>query len=154
MATLAKKSPSRDLKKHNGIRACICCYMAGAPSDRVAGLLELWNKKAEWRIRREEGQFGQCPKGKVFFFQRRSPNQLLWLQEHLRFYKQFCLDPRNTLLRIQFVIQYVSKYKHCQRHNGPEGWVHIAKVTSWSHITSSNTNLNHISSSESRLSIN
>ena len=44
--------------------------------------------------------------------------------------------------------------KHCQRHNGPEGWVHLAKVTSWSHITSSNTNLNHISSSESRLSIN
>ena len=66
MATLAKKSLSWDLKKHNGIRACICCYMAGAPSDRV-GLLELWNKKAEWRIRREEGQFGQCPKEKVFF---------------------------------------------------------------------------------------
>ena len=21
--------------------------------------------------------------------------------------------------------------KHCQRHNGPEGWVHLAKVTSW-----------------------
>ena len=41
--------------------------MAGAPSDMV-GLLELWNKKAEWRIRREEGQFGQCPKEKVFFF--------------------------------------------------------------------------------------
>ena len=44
--------------------------------------------------------------------------------------------------------------KHCQRHNGPEGWVHLAKVTSCSHITSSNTNLDHISSSESRLSIN
>ena len=35
--------------------------------------------------------------------------------------------------------------KHCQRHNGPEGWVHI---------TSSNTNLDQISSSESRSSIN
>ena len=35
--------------------------------------------------------------------------------------------------------------KHCQRHNGPEGWVHI---------TSSNTNLDQISSSESRPSIN
>ena len=35
--------------------------------------------------------------------------------------------------------------KHCQRHNRPEGWVHI---------TSSNTNLDQISSSESRLSIN
>ena len=42
------------------------------------------------------------------------------------------------------------KYKHCQRHNGPEGWVHLAKVTSWGHIT----NLDHILSSESRLSIN
>ena len=36
------------------------------------------------------------------------------------------------------------KYKHCQRHNGPEGWVLI---------TSSNTNLDQISSSESRPSI-
>ena len=39
--------------------------------------------------------------------------------------------------------------KHCQRHNGPEGWVHLTKVTSWGHITSSNTNLDQISSSES-----
>ena len=31
-------------------------------------------------------------------------------------------------------------YKHCQRHNGPEDWVHLTKVTSWGHITSSNTN--------------
>ena len=30
-----------------------------------------------------------------------------------------------------------SKIKHCQRHNGPEGWVHLTKVTSWGHITSS-----------------
>ena len=44
--------------------------------------------------------------------------------------------------------------KHCQRHNGPEGWVHLAKVTSWGHITSSITNLDQFSSSESRLSIN
>ena len=35
--------------------------------------------------------------------------------------------------------------KHCQRHNGPEGWVHI---------TSSNKNLDQISSSESRPRIN
>ena len=27
------------------------------------------------------------------------------------------------------------KSKHCQRHNGPEGWVHLTKVTSWGHIT-------------------
>ena len=35
--------------------------------------------------------------------------------------------------------------KHCQRHNGPEGWVHLAKVTSWGYIT----NLDHILSSAS-----
>ena len=35
--------------------------------------------------------------------------------------------------------------KHCQRHNGPEGWVHI---------TSSYTNLDQISITESQLSIN
>ena len=46
------------------------------------------------------------------------------------------------------------KMKYCQRHNGPEGWVHLAKVTFWGHNTTSNTNLDHISSSESRLSIN
>ena len=27
--------------------------------------------------------------------------------------------------------------KHCQRHNGPEGWVLVTKVTSLDHITSS-----------------
>ena len=36
-------------------------------------------------------------------------------------------------------------WKHCQRHNGPEGLVHI---------TSSNTNLDQILSSESRFRIN
>ena len=41
--------------------------------------------------------------------------------------------------------------KHCQRHNGSEGWVHLIKVTSWGHITISDTNLDQISSSESRL---
>ena len=54
--------------------------------------------------------------------------------------------PSTTILVIIF--------KHCQRHNGPEDWVHLAKVASWSHIRSSNINLDHISSSESRLSIN
>ena len=46
------------------------------------------------------------------------------------------------------------RFKHCQRHNGPEDWVHLTKVTSWGHITNSNTNLDQISSSESRPSIN
>ena len=51
-------------------------------------------------------------------------------------------------LRIRFsTIKYHeqrSRTKHCQRHNGPEGWVHI---------TSSYTNLDHNSSSESRTGI-
>ena len=41
---LSQKEPELEPQKHNGIRACICCYMAGAPSDMV-GLLELWNQK-------------------------------------------------------------------------------------------------------------
>ena len=40
--------------------------------------------------------------------------------------------------------------KHCQRHNGPEDWVHLTKVTSWGHIKNWYTNLDQISSSESR----
>ena len=39
--------------------------------------------------------------------------------------------------------------KHCQRHNGPEGWVLITKVSYLGHITSSQTNLDQISSSKS-----
>ena len=52
-----------------------------------------------------------------------------------------------------WLAQLEMRNKHCQRHNGPEGWVHLAKVTTWGYITSSYTNLDHISSSESRLSI-
>ena len=36
------------------------------------------------------------------------------------------------------------QFKHCQRHNGPEGWVHLIKVTSWGYITRTNTNLDQI----------
>ena len=46
------------------------------------------------------------------------------------------------------------KKKHCQKHNGPEGWVLITKVTSLGHVTSSQTNLDQISSSYSRPSSN
>ena len=38
------------------------------------------------------------------------------------------------------------KIKHCQRHNGPEGWVLLTKVTSLGHITSSCTNFDQTSS--------
>ena len=34
--------------------------------------------------------------------------------------------------------------KHCQRHNGPEGWVVLTKVTPLGHITSSYTNLQNL----------
>ena len=44
--------------------------------------------------------------------------------------------------------------KHCQRHNGPEGWVLVTKVNSLGRITSSQTNLDQISSSYSRRSSN
>ena len=37
-----------------------------------------------------------------------------------------------------------SNYKHCQRHNGPEGWVHSSQFT----------NLDQITNSEPQLSIN
>ena len=48
----------------------------------------------------------------------------------------------------------VLKLKHCQRHNGPKGWVLLTKVTPLGQITSSYTNLDQISSFESRPSIN
>ena len=44
--------------------------------------------------------------------------------------------------------------KHCQRHNGAKGWVRLTKVTYFSHITSSNTKFDQISSSDYRPSIN
>ena len=43
--------------------------------------------------------------------------------------------------------------KHCQRHNGPGGWVVLTKVTSLGHITSSYPNLDQ-TSLESWLSTN
>ena len=43
--------------------------------------------------------------------------------------------------------------KHCQRQNGPEGWVLLTKVISWGHITNSYTNLDQ-TYSESRPSTN
>ena len=42
--------------------------------------------------------------------------------------------------------------KHWQRHNGPEGWILLTKVTPLGHSTKSNTNLD-LTSSESRPSI-
>ena len=44
-------------------------------------------------------------------------------------------------MKIRFIVRgwkSIVKDKHCQRHNGPEGWVHLTKVTYWGHITSSN----------------
>ena len=50
--------------------------------------------------------------------------------------------------------QKMTVSKHCQRRNGPEGWVLLTEVTSLGHITISYTNLDQILSSESRPSIN
>ena len=47
------------------------------------------------------------------------------------------------------IIIKLSKLKHFQRHNGPEGWVLLTKAQ-----TSSNTNLDQISSSEFQPSTN
>ena len=46
-----------------------------------------------------------------------------------------------------YPLMYTFKYrKHCQRHNGPKGWVPFTKVTLLGHITSSYTNLDQTSS--------
>ena len=58
---------------------------------------------------------------------------------------------RRQIQNIKFKCKY--KYKHCQRHNGPEGWVLLTKVTPLGHITSSYANLDQ-TSSESRPSTN
>ena len=39
------------------------------------------------------------------------------------------------------ILLWIYIYKHCQRHNGPEGWVQLTKVTCLSHITSSRKDL-------------
>ena len=65
----------------------------------------------------------------------------LCLRLHLTY--AYCSDLNNVTLTgeyssINFLLYTnQSKQKHCQRHNGPEGWVHLTKVTSWGHITSS-----------------
>ena len=59
----------------------------------------------------------------------------------------------SPLKKMSFFATIASIRKHCQRHNGPEDWVLLTKVTSLGHITSSNTNLNQ-TSSESRPCIN
>ena len=60
------------------------------------------------------------------------------------------INIRNVLLLIRLLSNHLSTLgwyeKHCQRHNGPEGWVLLTKLTSLGHITSSNTNLDQTSS--------
>ena len=63
----------------------------------------------------------------------------LWRLWH-RFPALIKLGIRLKILQSQF------KAKHCQGHNGPEGWVHLTKVTSLGHVTSSYPNLDQISS--------
>ena len=69
-----------------------------------------------------------------------------WTYIHLNLFQSKCYfcNVRNWDYGTKRVLMSLVR-KHCQRHNGPEGWVHI---------TSSNTNLDQISSSESPQSIN
>ena len=56
----------------------------------------------------------------------------------------FCLHQQLIMATTKTYCLYYHR-KHCQRHNGPEGWVHLSKVTSWSHIKCSYTNPAQIS---------
>ena len=48
---------------------------------------------------------------------------------------------QRTLMRRNSQSWSKTDIKHCQRHNRPEGWVLLTKVTYFSHITSSNKNI-------------
>ena len=93
------------------------------------------------------------------------PQYLLWEAwsliswgEDAHFLQMISSTHRTTSLRESFLVSVHwcipstieegitnPNFKHCQRHNGPEGWIHI---------TTSNTNLDQISSSESRPRLN
>ena len=73
------------------------------------------------------------------------PSHLSYLVAHAFF---------NSLVHHWELHIWIRKCYIDQRHNGPEGWVLLTKVTCLGHITSSFTNLDQISSSESRPSIN
>ena len=62
------------------------------------------------------------------------------------------MDSTKQIMPVNMHVGSISStkdFKHCQRHNGPEGWVFPIKVTSLGHITSSRTNLDQISSQPS-----
>ena len=74
---------------------------------------------------------------------------ICWSLGGMRFLFCFvCLKLKNVQERLELKWHETPKNhlckKHCQRHNGPEGWVHLAKVICWgpitSHITSSRFN--------------
>ena len=52
-----------------------------------------------------------------------------------RIFSNKCIARSNG--KLSKITRLVSFSKHCQRHNGPEGWVLLIKVTSLGHITSS-----------------
>ena len=82
---------------------------------------------------------------------RDSMKDCMWYQG----YKEWYIKNGNNLqIFRQNMFDDLERKKHCQRHNGPEGWVHLTKATPLYYISSSKTNLGQISSSESRPSIN
>ena len=52
-----------------------------------------------------------------------------------RIFSNKCIARSNG--KLSKITRLVSFSKHCQRHNGPEGWVLLIKVTSLGQITSS-----------------
>ena len=77
---------------------------------------------------------GQIPK---------SPGWQIWRKNRTNIKKQ--QDKYQNHQEDKYEEKNRTNIKHCQRHNGPEGWVHI---------TSSKQNLDQVSSSESRPRIN
>ena len=67
---------------------------------------------------------------------------IAFIKETISWKNAFFLTTCTTFLRRwNSRFERKSRTKHCQRHNGPEGWVQLTKVTCLSHITSSRKNL-------------
>ena len=115
----------------NGFKAWVeCRHMP----KLILTLIWKW-KSCRIAERGSRGIIWGMPTRKAVFFLERLLNKDL-----VKTKLKFCWDFSKLLHKFVEVLK-----KHCQRHNGPEGLVHI---------TRSNTNIDQISSSESGPSIN
>ena len=97
------------------------------------------------------------PRATHYFIKRRHWSLFIrrWvLWEWVSFVVHICSNLRLTLhfsdcVLVLFCRRPCCICKHCQRHNGPEGWVHITRSQYTVH-----RHIEHITISESRLSIN